>query len=152
MKKLLSAGCLAVFAFFLPSRCPAVPLDVSYATIISTNNTGSVVISSTTFPNANVSVNANIASYQWCITHVFVSGGNANNVFTMAYSTAPLTQALTSGTTDYKVTVSSTPYEAMWSYRTPYCAPVGKTVLTLTSSVSAALVEVEGYLFRGWNQ
>lgn len=153
MKKLTLAGCLTVFSLFLPSRCPAVPIDVSYATLITTTSaTGTIVVSSTNFPNANTSVNTGIANYQWCITHVYVQGGAVNNTFTMAWSTAPFTQALTSGTTDYKVTFSSTPYEMVWPYRQPYCSPLGQTVLTLTSTVSNALMEIEGYLFRGWNQ
>lgn len=111
-----------------------------------------MIVSTTTFPNASAYVNGNVANYQWCITHVAVSSFNLPTTFTMAYSTAPFTQPLTSGTTDYRVFTASGTYEFVWPYRTPYCAPVGQKVLTITSSVATAILTVEGYLFRGWNQ
>lgn len=151
MKKFLLHGMLAVF-LFLPRESHAVPLDVPYQILVSTTfgsgqNATSLVISTNNFPSPVSSVNANVASYQWCISNLVVSAPSAGQ-FTMFWSTSPLTV----GTTDYSASlVANTSYQSNFNYRTPYCAPVGDPILTLKSSVSGSTITAGGYLFRGWN-
>lgn len=148
MKKFLLPGILAVFALFLPLRSQAVPLDVPYQLLISTtNNTGTLVLSTANFPSASAYVNSNVATFQWCISKAIVSCASAAS-FTMYYATS----TLTTGTTDFMVTTAAgVPYDPPLAYRTPYCAPVGSPILTLKSSVVASTITVQGYLWKGWN-
>lgn len=154
MRKRIIGMALAL-AGILPVLGHAVPVDVPFVVLVSTNNTGQVVLSTANFPSANTTVNSTIATggFQWCVTHVALSGPlNANQAnFTLAYSSAPLLQALPVATTDYKVIVTTTPYEVTWAYRQPYCSPVNQAVLTITSSIATAVIEVEGYLWKGWS-
>lgn len=149
MRKLLSPGILAVFFLFLPLKSQAVPLDVPYQILVSTvNNTSTIVISTSNFSSLVPSINANVATAQWCIEHAVVSTPSAAS-FSMSWSTS------TTGvsTTDYvAATVANTPYDTNFQYRDPYCAPVGNTVLTLKSSVAGSTITASGYLFRGWTQ
>lgn len=137
----------AVF-LFLPRLSQAVPLDVPYQILVSTvNNTGTVVISTANFPSGNPTVNTLAASYQWCISNAVCSSPSAG-LFSMSWSTS------TTGvfTTDYEAaTVANTAFSANFNYRTPYCAPVGDTVLKLISSVSGSTITASGYLWKGWN-
>lgn len=149
MKKFLLAGALAVFTLFLPSKSHANPLDVPYGILFTTTSAGSIVVSTTNFPSASVSVNSNVATAQWCINHLIVSAPDVASTVTIAWSTSTLTAA----TTDYLVVTSTgVPYNDQWSYRQPYCAPVGNSIVAVTSTKSTAKITLEGYLFRGWNQ
>lgn len=148
MKKFLLPGIIAVFALFLPRMSQAIPIDVPYQILIdTTNNTGSIVVSTTNFPSITSSVNSNVASYQWCLDRITVSCASADN-FTIFWST----NILSNGTTDYSVTTSAgIPFDIDLGYREPYCAPVGQPIVTLKSSVAASTITLEGYLWKGWN-
>ena len=148
MKKFLLPGILAVFTLFLPARSQANPLDIPYQVYYSTVNTGSVVISTTNFPSAVPSVNTNVVNNEWCIEHLTVSSALGATV-SIAWST----NTLTAYTTDYQLVVSTTgvPYDEVYPYRDPYCAPDGQAVLRVFSSVSSAIISVTGYLWKGWN-
>lgn len=146
MKKLLGLGVLAVF-LFLPLKLWAGPLDFPYQILVTTTNINSITFSTANFPSQVTSINANVASYQWCIDHVVVSAASASN-FTMVWATS----TLTTGTTDYGVvTAANSPYDAQWPYRVPYCAPIGQPILKLNSSVAGSTITAEGFLFKGMN-
>ena len=148
MKKFLLPGILAVVFLFLPSRSQAVPVDMPYQILVSTVNTaGVVVLSTANFPSPNTTVNSLVASYQWCVEQADVSCPSAAN-FTIYWATS----TISNGTTDYAVVTSSgVPFDTNFQYRTPYCAPVGKTVVTLQSSVATSTITARGYLWKGWN-
>lgn len=147
MRKLLAWSLWAAFIPFLLQRSDAVPLDVPYQIYVGSAVVNSVVLSTANFPSSNATINANVASAQWCIQHITVSATSAST-FTMAWSTSTLTTA----TTDYiAVTAANTPYDVVWPYREPYCAPIGQPILKLNSSVSGSSITVQGYLFKGWN-
>lgn len=139
----LTAGILAVFALFLPSQSRAVPLDVpNRGTAFSITTSTGVLLSSGTLAYGGSYY------YQWCLTHVNVSAGNASN-FTMYVSSM---NTLTPSTTNFfALTVANQTYDHSWPYRTPYCAP-GGDYLGLTDSVSGSTITVEGYQFGGWSQ
>jgi hypothetical protein len=148
MNKFLLPGILAGFLLFLPSRSQAVPLDVPYQILVTTtNNTGTLVISTANFPSGSTAINANVATSQWCISKALVSCAVPAN-FSMFWSTS----TITSGTTDYMVTTATAvPFDTNFTYRTPYCAPVGQPILTLKSNVAQSTITVQGYLFKGGN-
>lgn len=139
MRKFLAAGILAVFVLFLPSKSHAVPLDVPYGntSVSSFTVTSSLVLSSVTLPSS---------VYSWCLTHLAVSVPSPAT-FTMYISSM---NTLTPSTTNYTVSITTSPYDTQWSYRTPYCAPAGN-YLGLKSSVSGSTITVEGYTFGGWS-
>lgn len=146
MKKVLLPGMLAVF-LFVPRLSQAVPLSIPYQILISTVNSGSVTISTSTFPSGNSLVNSNVANYQWCVDRVLISSYTTGTIFTMAWSTSTLSPA----TTDFIYVINGSAGQDLgWSEGVPYCAPVGRTILKLTSSLSSAIITVEAYLFKGW--
>lgn len=148
MKKFLLPGILAVFTLFLPSRSQAIPLDVPYQILITTtNNTGSLVVSTANFPSVNTTINSNVALYQWCFDRLTISCASADN-FSIFWATS----TISNGTTDYMVTTAAgVPFDVDLSYREPYCAPVGQAVVTLKSSVALSTITASGYLWKGWN-
>jgi hypothetical protein len=149
MRKFLLPGILAVFSLFLPLRSQAVPLDVPYQILVSTEigNVSQLIISTNNFPSGSALVNSNVLNYQWCITNAVVSSPSAG-LFTMAWSTSTLTPA----NTDYAVaTVANTALQANFNYRTPYCAPEGEPVLTIRTGVAGSTITASGYLWKGWN-
>lgn len=146
MKRLFVPGILSVF-LFLPAKSQAQPLDVPYQIYFATTAANSIVVSTANFPSPSASVNANVASYQWCIDHAVVTAPSAST-FTMAWSTG----TLSAPTTDYAVvTAANVPYDAQWPYRDPYCAPVGQPILKINSTVAGSSITVQGYLWKGWN-
>lgn len=150
MRKLFALGTFAVISLFLPSRSQAVPIDVPYQLLFSTTATTTLTISSTTFPSPSAAVNSNVASYQWCLERgeITVPSGAAN--FSIYWSTSSF--GFNTGTTDYLViTGTATPYAMPLNYRTPYCAPIGATTVTVKSSAAGAVINAGGYLFKGWN-
>ena len=149
MKKFLLPGVLAVFAFILPLKSQAVPLDVPYQLYVDTVTIagGQLVISTATFPSGSSIVNSNVANYQWCLENVVVNSPS-NGLFQIAYATS----TLNASTTDYySYTQANVALNVGFNYRTPYCAPVGQAVLRLTPSVSGSTMTVQGYLYKGWN-
>lgn len=148
MRKFLTAGILAVFTLFLPSKSHAVPLDTPYKIIVDTVSvTGNIVLSTTNFPSANTSVNSSTSTYNWCIAHLVVSAV-LPSVLTMYWGQ----EVGSPGTTDYVVVTSTGfPYDSDWSYRTPYCAPVGNNALTIHDSIATSTITLEGFLYTGWN-
>lgn len=142
---------LSISAFFLAcGLLRANPLDQPWqilvdTTFVTTSAFPGVVLSTTNFPSANTGVNQNALLNQWCVSHVVVSAASAPNV-TLSWGT----QTLTAATTDYSVTPAVGFYDEQWTYRTPYCAPVGKNALHIQSSVAGSTVTVEGYLWKGW--
>lgn len=148
MKKFLLPGILAVLFLFLPPKSQAAPIDVPFQILIdSTNNTGTLVVSTTNFPSPNVTVNSLVGNYQWCFDRITVSCASADS-FSIFWATS----TLSSGTTDYLVTTAAgVPFDADLGYREPYCAPVGQSVVTLKSSVAASTITLEGFLWKGWN-
>lgn len=148
MKKFLLPGILAVFSLFLPLRSQAIPIDVPYQILIdTTNNSGTLVVSTANFPSASAFVNSQVGSFQWCFDRITVSCASADN-FSIFWATSTITP----GTTDYQATTAAgTPFDVDLGYREPYCAPVGQAVVTLKSSVALSTITVEGYLWKGWN-
>lgn len=146
MKKFLVPGILAGLFLFLPLKSQATPIDVPYQIYFSTVAGSQVIISTRNFPSGVPSVNDNVALYQWCIDNVVLSAPAPSN-FTMYWSTS----ALTTGTTGYSIVTSTTPYQAQWPYRDPFCVPVGSPVVTLKSSVAGSTITAQGYLWKGWN-
>lgn len=147
MKKFLLPGILTVFSLFLPSRSQANPLDVptggGRVTLSSFTFTPGYFVGKSTF---SVAFTTPTAAYQYCINHIAVTAPNSG-VFEMWSSTS----AITAGTTDYMVQLSSgVPYDTQWSYMNPYCAPQG-ALFNLFLGVAGSTVTYEGYTFKGLN-
>lgn len=148
MRKFLAGIFLACAALFSPSPAHAWPITVPYQIAADTWSLVSVVLSTTNFPSPVPAINANVVNDQWCISHLAVSSPNLASNVTIAWSTSTLTAA----TTDFFVVTHNAgiPYDSQWGVQSPYCAPVGKTILTITSSVAGSTVAVEGFLWKGY--
>jgi hypothetical protein len=150
--KLLPAIMLAVIVSicFLPKRKTyAWPISIPYQIVVDTQNANSIIISTNNFPGANSSISNNVVNEQWCISHLIVSSTAAASTVTIAWATST---ALSPMTTDYYAIThgSGIPYDVMWGIQSPYCAPVGQSVVKINSSVSGSSITVEGFLFKGW--
>jgi hypothetical protein len=153
MKKRLAGLCLLgiVALYFLPQRYPvrAWPISIPFQIVVDTQNANSIIISTNNFPGANASISNNVVNDQWCISHLVVSSTAAASTVTIAWATST---ALSPLTTDYYAIThgSGIPYDVMWGIQSPYCAPVGQSVVKINSSVSGSSITVEGFLFKGW--
>lgn len=148
MKKLLSLGIFAVFTLFLPRRSQAVPLDIPYYVAVDTVAIDQdVILSTTIFKPANTGLTVSTSTYNWCLSHLAVSGKGVTTTVSFFWGQ----ESTTAGTTDYEVNLSSgVPYDTQWAYKTPYCAPTGNNALHVHSSAGGTIT-LEGYLFGGWN-
>jgi hypothetical protein len=151
-RKFLTAGILAVFGLFLPSKSHAVPLDIPNAQVVDGTATNSVQLSTVTFP---VAVSTGAVAYGWCFDRIVVSvPSDVQSNFTIFYATQSVLTAgtLVNATTNFMVVTASATeiYDMSLDYREPYCAPPG-TYVTLFDNIAGAIISFEAYVWKGWN-
>jgi hypothetical protein len=144
MRKILVSLILALSC----TLARAQPLDVPYQVFVQTTSVNSITLSSVTIPASAALINANKNGYAWCIDHAVVSAASASTV-TFLWGNGTGSGATT---TDFAVvSAANVPWDSTFPYRTPYCAPVGQSILKVNSSVAGSTVTLTGYLFKGWN-
>jgi hypothetical protein len=151
-RKFLTAGILAVFGLFLPSKSHAVPLDVPTSQVVNGTATQSVQLSTVTFL---ADPSTNTITSRWCFDRLVVSvPSDVQSNFTIFYATQSVLTAgtLVNATTDFMVVTASATeyYDASFDYREPFCVPPG-TYVTLYDNIAGAVISFEAYIWRGWN-
>ena len=160
MKKFLlaifAAGAVLVCLHKASAPVQAWPIGTPYRIIVDTWAVNSLTVSTTNFPSGAPSINANVAQDQWCLTHMVISAPDIAAQVTIAWSTS----TLSARTTDYFMVThqAGIPYDTQWGNTSPYCAPIGYPILTVTvssgttlGSVSGSTITLEGFLWNGEN-